>query len=169
MWTAILYGPKCIWQYSHVLLLNYNYHTAVSPTYALIITLRPRQNGRHFADDIFKCIFLKGNTSISINISLKFVTEGRINNILPLVQIMAWRRLGDKPLSEPMMVSLLTHICVTRPQWVKWIKTVFCISSNRTIRYYKLEYLVHYHCYIHYYHYHHHCLQYYYTYTYMYI
>ena len=32
---------------------------------------------------------------------------------------MAWRRLGDKPLSEPMMVSLLTHICVTRPQWVQ--------------------------------------------------
>ena len=36
-----------------------------------------------------------------------------------LVQIMAWRRPGDKPLSEPMMVSLPTHICVTRPQWVK--------------------------------------------------
>ena len=32
---------------------------------------------------------------------------------------MAWRRSGDKPLSEPMMDSLLTHICVTRPQWVK--------------------------------------------------
>ena len=32
---------------------------------------------------------------------------------------MAWRRPGDKPLSEAMMVSLLTHICVARPQWVK--------------------------------------------------
>ena len=32
---------------------------------------------------------------------------------------MAWRRSGDKPLSKPMMVSLPTHICVTRPQWVK--------------------------------------------------
>ena len=31
---------------------------------------------------------------------------------------MAWRRPGDKPLSEPMMVSLLTHICVNRPQRV---------------------------------------------------
>ena len=31
---------------------------------------------------------------------------------------MAWRRTGDKPLSEPRMESLLTHICVTRPQWV---------------------------------------------------
>ena len=32
---------------------------------------------------------------------------------------MAWRRPGDKPLSDPMMVSVLTHICVTWPQWVK--------------------------------------------------
>ena len=39
-----------------------------------------------------------------------------INNIPALVQIMACLRPGDKPLSEPMMVSLLTHICVTWPQ-----------------------------------------------------
>ena len=48
--------------------------------------------------------------------SLKFVAKGPINNIPALVQIMAWRRPGDKPLSEPMVVGLLTHICVTRPQ-----------------------------------------------------
>ena len=35
---------------------------------------------------------------------------GPINNIAALVQIMAWRRPGDKPLSAPMMVNLLTHI-----------------------------------------------------------
>ena len=50
---------------------------------------------------------------------LKFVPKGPINDIPALVQIMAWRRLGDKPLSESMMVSLPTHVCVTRPQWVK--------------------------------------------------
>ena len=82
-------------------------------------TLRPRQNGRHFADDLFKCIFLNGNLWISIKISLKFVPKGPINNIPALVQIMAWRCPGDKPLSEAMMVSLPMHICVTRPQWVK--------------------------------------------------
>ena len=82
----------------------------------LIITLRPRQNGRHFPDDMFKCIFLNENTSISIKISLKFVPRGPINNIQALVQIMAWRRPGDKQLSEPMMGSSLTHIWVTRPQ-----------------------------------------------------
>ena len=44
--------------------------------------------------------------------------NGPINYIPALFQIMAWRRPGDKPLSEPMVVCLLTHICVTRPQWV---------------------------------------------------
>ena len=82
----------------------------------LVNTLRPRQNGRHFADDIFNCIFLNENIGILINISLKFVPKGQINNIPSLVQIMAWRRPGDKPLSEPMMARLPTHICVTRPQ-----------------------------------------------------
>ena len=83
-----------------------------------INTLRPRQNGRHFADDTFKRIFLNENVRISIKISLKFVPKGPINNIPALVQIMDWRRPGDKPLSEPMMDNLPTHICVTRPQWV---------------------------------------------------
>ena len=82
-------------------------------------TLRPRQNGRRFTDDTFKRIFVNENVRILIKISLKFVPKGPINNNPALVQIMAWRRSGDKPLSEPMMVSLLTHICVTRPQWVK--------------------------------------------------
>ena len=85
----------------------------------LVNTLRPKQNGRHFADDIFRCIFLNENVCISIKISLKFVPKGSINNIPALVQIMAWRRPGDKPLSEAMMVNLPTRICVSLPQWVK--------------------------------------------------
>ena len=59
------------------------------------------------------------NIWISIEISLKFVPKGLINSIPSLVQIMVWCRPGDKPLSEPMMVSLLTYICITQPQWVK--------------------------------------------------
>ena len=64
-----------------------------------INTLRPRQNGRHFANDTFKYIFLNENVIISAKISLKFVSKGPIDNIPALVQIMAWRRPGDKPLS----------------------------------------------------------------------
>ena len=82
-------------------------------------TLRPRQNGRRFADDTFNRIFVNENVRISIKISLKFVPKGPINYNPALVQIMAWHRSGDKPLSEPTMVSLMMHICFTRPQWVK--------------------------------------------------
>ena len=79
-------------------------------------TLKPSQNERHFADDTFKRIFLNKNAKISLKISLKYVPKGPINNTPILAQIMAWRRSGDKPLSEPMMVNILTHICITRPQ-----------------------------------------------------
>ena len=67
--------------------------------------LRPRQNRRHFADDVFEWNFLNENVWIPIKISLKFVSKCPINNIPALVQIMAWRRTGDKPLSEPMMTQ----------------------------------------------------------------
>ena len=82
-------------------------------------TLRMRQDGCHFPDNILKRIFLNENFKISIKTSLKFVPRGPINNIPSLVQIMAWHRPGNKPLSEPMMDSLLRNICITRPQWVK--------------------------------------------------
>ena len=72
--------------------------------YSCVNTLRPRQNGRHFADDNFKHIFFNENVRISIKNSLKFVPKCPINNIPALVQIMAWRRPGDKSLSEPMIV-----------------------------------------------------------------
>ena len=90
-----------------------------NPSQICLNTLRTRRNRRHFADDIFKCILLNETVLISTKISLKFIPKGLINNIPALVQIMAWRRPGDKPLSEPMMIISLTHICVTRPQWVK--------------------------------------------------
>ena len=67
---------------------------------------------------MFKRFFLNVNVWISLEISLKFVPNGPINNIPASVQIMTWRHSGDKPFSEPMMVRLLTHISVTRPQWV---------------------------------------------------
>ena len=63
----------------------------------------PGQNGPHFADDIFKRIFLNENIWISNKISLKYVPWGVIDNMAALVQIMAWCRPGVKPLSESMM------------------------------------------------------------------
>ena len=92
-------------------------------------TLRPRQDGHNFTDDIFKCIFLNENVSISLKLSLNFYR----NNTFPaLIQIMAWRRPGDKPLSEPMIVSWQTHVCVTRPHWVnRWLQRNFQSGNNQ--------------------------------------
>ena len=90
-----------------------------TPTAASAVnTLRPRQNGHHLPNYILRCIFLNGNEWVLIQISLKCIAKGPINNIPSLVQIMDWRLVGAKPLSEPMMVSSLMHTCPTQPQWV---------------------------------------------------
>ena len=50
--------------------------------------IEAEKNGRHFPDDILKCIFLNENVWISVEILLKFVPKGPIVNIPALVQIM---------------------------------------------------------------------------------
>ena len=65
----------------------------------------PGQNGRHFAADISKCIFMNEMFCIWIRISMKFVPKRPIDNKSALVQVMAWRRTGDKPLPEPMLTQ----------------------------------------------------------------
>ena len=57
------------------------------------------------ADDTFKCIFLDENYRIPNRISLKFVPRSPVDNKPALVQVMAWRRTGDKPLPEPMITQ----------------------------------------------------------------
>ena len=56
-----------------------------------------------------------------IKIPLKFVPKAPINNIPALFQVMARRRPGYKPLSEPIMACFLPQICVIRPQGVNCI------------------------------------------------
>ena len=77
--TALLCNDVSLW-------LSASLESALWPQW--VNTLRPRQNGRHFADAIFMCIFLNENVWIPIEISLKFVPNGPINNIPSLVQIM---------------------------------------------------------------------------------
>ena len=55
--------------------------------------------------DIVKFIFMKENDRILVQISLKFVSRSPIDNKAALVQVIAWRRTGDKPLPEPMMTQ----------------------------------------------------------------
>ena len=66
--------------------------------------------GRDKMGDIFKCIFSNENVWILMKIALKFVPKGPINDI-------------------PALVRLLTHVCVTRPQWVKTENGVGTLKS----------------------------------------
>ena len=59
------------------------------------------QNGRQ-CDNIFRCIFVNEKFCILIQISMKFVPKGPIDNKAAFVQVMTWRQIGDKPLPEPM-------------------------------------------------------------------
>ena len=80
--------------HNHTILHALGQNLHAKGTQACLNTLRLRQNECHFADDIFKCIFVNENVWIPVKISLKYVPKGPINNIPALVQIMAWRRSG---------------------------------------------------------------------------
>ena len=63
--------------------------------------------------DIFKCIFRNEKFCIFIRISLKLVPKGPDDNKSALVQVMAWRRTGVKPLPEPMLTQFTDRIYTT--------------------------------------------------------
>ena len=65
--------------------------------------VNPPPPGRHFADDIFRYIFVNEKFYILMELSLKFVHKGPIDNNPALIQMMAWCRMGDKPLFVPML------------------------------------------------------------------
>ena len=67
----------------------------------------PGQNDHYFADDIFICIFVKQRWCILIEVSVKLVLNGPIDNNPALVKIRAWRRIGNKSLSEPMLTGFI--------------------------------------------------------------
>ena len=83
-------------------------------------TMRPRENGCHFTDNIFKCIFLNENVWIAIRIPLKFVPWVPIDNKPSLVQIMVWRlkQATSHCMNQWWPISL-TRIYTTHCQWVK--------------------------------------------------
>ena len=98
----------------------------------LLHTLRPKQNGRHFADDIGN--FFLG-CCILIQISPQFVSNVPINNSPALVWILAWGWTGCKPVAEPIWwwwYVWMTHKLVTRPRWIS-IGSVECILQNMEI------------------------------------
>ena len=105
-------------------------------------TLRLRQNGRCFADNIFKCILFNEYVWIAIKISRKFDPEGPINNIPSLIQKVARRQSGNKSLSDPLMVyftdayywhiyaSLSLNELNSTEQWDKLPMLMLCMKSH---------------------------------------
>ena len=107
-WQLFLYSD--FWERKLKIGTGYGFVYTLFATWRPIInTLKPGQNGRHFADDVFQCIFV--NENIWISLMFQFPTSQR--------------RSGDKPSSEPMISILLTHICVTRHELSHWPQNPF--------------------------------------------
>ena len=128
--TAVLWCVSCTHCYYYIMdsLHTDQWSTEESACYIDAETKWTPFCRRHFQMHFLEWKYM--NFRISIKTSLKFVPKDPINNTLALVQIMAWCRPGDKPLSEAMMVSLLTHICVTWPQWVNHLPIHQCCSNK---------------------------------------
>ena len=108
--------------------------------------LKPRQNGRHFINDIFKVIFLHENSCIWFQISMPYIRKGPINNQSSLAPKMNWRRTGDKPVPEPMYVYTLLCFWLDEDRydhkddnikkpWVKITEFVHSFCSMRDLFY----------------------------------
>ena len=97
-----------------------------------INTLRLRQNGQLFPDDILKYIFLNTNVRIPIKSSMTFAPGGPICNIPAFVQMMACSRPGNKPLSEPMMVNLLNNL-LNKRSWYQCLMFMWHHKSTYII------------------------------------
>ena len=89
----------------HVTLAGITGATKLVPTHLTHLTLD--KMAVILADDNFRCIFCNENDRIPIQSSLKFVLRSSIDNKPALVQVMAWRRTGDKPLPEPMWIQFI--------------------------------------------------------------
>ena len=70
-------------------------------------SIPPGQNGCHFTDYIFKCIFINAKFFILLTIPLKIVPRGLIDNKSALVQAMACHWTDDNPLSELVLTQFI--------------------------------------------------------------
>ena len=101
----------------------------------------PILNHLPLEDDIFRCIFVNEKFCILIKTSMKFVPTGPIDNNPALVQIMAWHRIGDKLLFEPMLTRF-TDAALGGGGW-GWVREVECPSRDVYIEVYKWWVCVH--------------------------
>ena len=116
----------------------------------LVNTLRQWQNGRHFVNDIFKCIFLNINVWIPIEISLKFNPGVQLTIFQHWFSQWLGNRCQSHCLNQWWLPSLPTHICFTRPLWVNKIVLrltqpvfsicIYCILNRTCLLYASILY-----------------------------
>ena len=98
----------------------------------IVNSLRLRQNGRHFPDDIFKYIFLNENVWISIKILLKFVPMSPIYNISSLVQIMAYAdQATSHYLNQWWLVYWRIHASLGLNELIQTLGTSFIVIVSK--------------------------------------
>ena len=110
--AVVIVGCDKSWTYKHPelklmikIIFRSKFHTVFNMTkHKGFSSSPPRENGCHVTDDIFKCIFMNEKYCI-LFFDSKFVPNGPIDKKSALVQVMAWHRTGDKPLSEPMLTQ----------------------------------------------------------------
>ena len=111
-WEPFTWGKPFTWLYEWSMLYSQTHYTLNH-----VLTNFPLDKMTAiFADDNFKCIFVNENDRIPIRMSLKFVPTSPVDNKPALVQVMAWCRIGDKPLPE-LMLTQFTDAYMGR--WVK--------------------------------------------------
>ena len=69
-----------------------------------------------------KSIFVQ-NIRMLIQVELRCVSRGQIENISPLIQVMAWRREDDKSLPEQTLTHFTDTYCICT-SWPHWVITV---------------------------------------------
>ena len=95
-----------------------------------ILILRLRQKSRHLANDIFKCIFFNEKFWISLNISLKLVPMGPIDNNPPLVRKIAWCQTRERSIL-PISFRIAS---LALGQLHDWPNVIILKSESRQLR-----------------------------------
>ena len=92
-------------------------HSDIGGIWHINPSLPGRLSGK-IAHDIFRCLFFNENVGISIEISMKIVHKGPIDNKPALVQVMVWRRTDDKTLPERMLTQFTDAYMRHYGRWV---------------------------------------------------
>ena len=96
--SGVLWNVLCMWHqvYCEMYCVCGIRCTLFSQEFFFFYTMRPEVSGRHFANNIFRCILL--NYCILVPISIKCVRYGPVEKKSVLIGVMVWCTWHGKPL-----------------------------------------------------------------------